>query len=138
VWLAAALAGQVVVWRARSLDSAGAESWRRTAVRLTSVEHAALVVVLAAGLALMRARGWTATHARWLGVKLGLVVFLVIPLEAMHAYVNHVWLTRAASASRERERGLALDEMLRTLALVLLGPAVPFLIWLSVAKPWSR
>jgi hypothetical protein len=36
--------------------------------------------------ALIRRRlGWALTHPRWFGVKVGLVAFLFIPLEAMHA-----------------------------------------------------
>lgn len=89
----------------------------------------------------MRHRGWGLAHARWLGLKLGLVAFLVVPLEAMHACVAHLWISRglretgAPPFSKDLVRGIGMDEMLRTLAALLLGAGVPLLIWLSVAKP---
>jgi hypothetical protein len=110
--------------------------------RLVAAEHAFLVLALATGLALMAGRGWAPGHARWLGLKLGLVVFLVIPLEAMHAYVCHVWIgrglreTAAPPFSKDLARGIAMEDMLRALAIPLLGLAVPLLVWLSVLKPF--
>ena len=109
---------------------------------MLALEHVAIMVALLAGGGLMIGRHWSLGHARWLDLKLGLVAFLLIPLEAMHAYVNHVWIERGlrqaggGSLSRDLDRGLALDEMVRTLAVVLLGVAVPLLVWLSVRKPF--
>jgi hypothetical protein len=91
---------------------------------------------------LMRALGWPATHGRWLGVKLGLTVLLLVPLEGMHAWVVHVWVPRGLREtgtppfSRTLERAIGMDEMLRAIALPLLAAAVPLMVWLSVAKPF--
>ena len=107
-----------------------------------AAEHAALALVLLSGLFLMWARGWGIGHPRWLAVKLGLVLFLLLPLEGMHAYVAHVWVRRGLRQTpqppyaRDLRRGLAMDEMVRTLWLVLLGPGVPLLVWLSLRKPF--
>jgi hypothetical protein len=115
---------------------------RRRLRPLLAVEHLALAVGLGSGYLLMRQRGWVAEHARWLGLKLGLVVFLVVPLEAMHAYVSHAWIARglretsAPPFSKDLARGIAMDDMVRTLALVLLGAGVPLIVWLSVSKPF--
>ncbi|HET9317195.1 MAG TPA: hypothetical protein VFQ51_16500 [Vicinamibacteria bacterium] len=77
-------------------------------------------------------------HARWLHLKLGLVVFLLLPLESFHAYVNHVWIARALreGSARLLERGTGLDDMIRSLAVPLLGTAVPLLLWLSLRSPF--
>jgi len=110
--------------------------------RLVTAEHALLAVALATGLALMVGRGWAPRHARWFGLKLGLVVFLLIPLEAMHAYVSHVWIgrglreTAAPPFSKDLARGIGMEDMLRALAIPLLGLALPLLVWLSVFKPF--
>ena len=102
----------------------------------------AFAVLLAAGLLLMQHRGWGLGHARWLGVKVGLVAFLFLPLQAMHAYVCHAWIARglrqtaAPPFSKDLVRGLGMEEMIRTLEVVLLGVAIPLLVWLSVAKPF--
>ena len=116
---------------------------RRTLGPVLAAEHMALVVALASGLAAMAAHGWGVGHPRWLGLKLGLVAFLLVPLEGMHAWVNHVWIPRAlrgqaghsASAARELERGLGMDDMVRTLAALLLAVALPVIAWLSLARP---
>jgi len=110
--------------------------------RLVTAEHALLAVALATGLALMVGRGWAPRHARWFGLKLGLVVFLLIPLEAMHAYVSHAWIgrglreTAAPPFSKDLARGIGMEDMLRALAIPLLGLALPLLVWLSVFKPF--
>jgi hypothetical protein len=115
---------------------------RRSLRRLLEAEHALLLLALATGLALMIGRGWAPRYARWFGLKLGLVVFLLIPLEAMHAYVTHVWIARglretaAAPFSKDLARGIGMEDMLRALAIPLLGIAVPLLVWLSVFKPF--
>ncbi len=107
-----------------------------------AAEHACLVLALAAGLALMGLRGWGPGRARWFGLKLGLVAFLLVPLEAMHVYIWHGWVgpglraTAAPPFARELERGIGMEEMLRAIAIPLLGLAVPLLVWLSVVKPF--
>jgi hypothetical protein len=104
-------------------------------------EHAALVAILLTGAALMAARGWGIGHPGWLSLKLGVVAFVVLPIEAMHAWVCHGWIARglretaAPPFSRRLERGVGIDDMLRTLAALLLGLAVPGMIWLSLRRP---
>ena len=117
-------------------------SARRSLARLVAAEHALLALALATGLALMIGRGWAPRHARWFGLKLGLVVFLLIPLEGMHAYVCHVWIDRglretaAPPFAKDLARGIGMEDMLRALAIPLLGFAIPLLVWLSVFKPF--
>lgn len=107
-----------------------------------ALEHVALLVALLCGLALMAERGFRLGYPRWLSAKLGLVVFLLLPLEAIHAYVSHVWIARglrqtaAPPFSKDLSRGIGIDEMVRTLALVLLSVALPLILWLSVKKPF--
>lgn len=115
---------------------------RRKAQALLALEHAALAVALASGLLLMLRLDWGVGHARWFGVKLGLVAFLLVPLEGMHAYVCHVWIARglhqtaAPPFAKDLRRGLGMEAMVRTLEALLLAPGVPALAWLSLAKPF--
>ena len=107
-----------------------------------ALEHLSLLVALLAGLALLGLRGWGLGHARWLDLKLGLSVFLVLPLESMHAYVCHVWIGRglrqtpAPPYSKDLARGIGMDDMLRAIAVPLLGLGLPVLVWLSLRKPF--
>ena len=143
LWLAAALLVQAALLRARRRGGLPGEAVLRARLGPAyAVEHAALAVLLASGFLLMSRLGWGPGHPRWLGVKLGLVVFLVVPLEAMHAWVNHVLVPRAlgeaarGASTRQLERWVGMDDMVRALALLLLGVALPFIAWLSVARPW--
>jgi hypothetical protein len=142
-WVAVALGAQVLLSLARR---SGDPRWeirvRRRLQPALLAEHVALALAILSGVALLRLHGWGLGHARWLALKLGLVAFLVVPLEAFHAYVCHVWLARglrqaqAASPSRDLERGIGVDEMIRVLAVPLLGIGVPLVLWLSLAKPF--
>jgi hypothetical protein len=105
-------------------------------------EHAALVVLLVSGFALLEHHGWGLGHARWLALKVGLVVFLVVPLEAIHAVACHRWIarglrqTKAPPFSKDLERGIGMDDMVRVLAVPLLGLGLPLILWLSIAQPF--
>ena len=75
-------------------------------------------------------------------MKLGLVLFLIIPLEAFQAWVGLAWFgpglaeTEAPPFSRRLERALSMQDMLWALSALLLGVAVPGLVWLSFARPF--
>jgi hypothetical protein len=137
VWLAAALAGQGAWWvlpRGTAPTGAARERLRR----LSLVQHVSFALVLASGGVLLATASPAVRHARWLHLKLGLTIFLLLPLESFHAYVNHVWIPRAVreGAARRLERGTSLDDMVRSVAIPLLGAAVPFVWWLSMARPF--
>ena len=143
VWIGSAVAGQVAAARARASRDPGRElALRRRLTPVLALEHASLLVLLASGSLLMMQRGWRPDHGRWLALKLGLAVFLIVPLEAMHAYVGHVWIARGLRQtpvppfSKDLARGLGIEEMLRTLAIPLLGLGLPLMLWLSIAKPF--
>lgn len=103
------------------------------------MEHVAFALALVTGVGLLELRGWSLTRARWLGFKVGLVASLLLPLEAMHAWICHGWiapgLDEPGAASKRLARGIGMDEMLRSLALPLLLLALPVLLWLSLSQP---
>ena len=140
--MAAALAAQGILLAARGGGEAGQLAARRRLRPVVLVEHGAFVLALAAGLALLWHRHWGLGHARWLAVKIGLTVFLLVPLEAMHAWIAHVWIARglgqtpAPPLAKDLVRGIGMDDMLRALAAPLLAASVPLLAWLSLRKPW--
>lgn len=144
LWILAVALSQARLLRARRQGLAAEIAERRRSSGVLAVEHAALAAAIAAGLALMSLHGWRLGYPRWLSIKVGLVAFLIVPLEGMHAWVNHVWLARAlhepaapgAPLPRALDRGLGMDDMVRTLAALLLGLAVPFIVWLSTARPF--
>jgi hypothetical protein len=140
--LAAALSAQAVLLASRRGGPARELAARRRLLPLVAAEHAALVVALVAGLLLMGHRGWGLGHARWLAVKVGLTAFLLVPLEGMHAWIVHGWIARglrqtaAPPLSKDLERGIGMEDMLRALAAPLLAASLPLRAWLSVRKPF--
>lgn len=109
---------------------------------LVAVEHGALLVALVTGVLLLGAGAPALAHARWLALKLGLVLFLVLPIEGMHAFIAHVWTARGLAQtkeppfSKELARGLGIEEMVRTLSIPLLGLGIPLILWLSLRHPF--
>lgn len=143
IWLAALLAGHVEAARFR----AGADRDRELAARrrlqaVFAVKNMALLVALLSGLALLQAAAPGVGRSRWLLMKLGLVLFLVVPLEAMHAFILHGWIARglaetpALPFSKTLLRGLGVEEMIRTLEIPLFGVGLPLLLWLSFRRPF--
>lgn len=136
-----ALAAQVALVQARRRGQTRELAVRRRLRPVLLVEHAAFAVAVAAGLALLQHRHWGLGHARWLAVKIGLTVFLLVPLESMHAWICHAWIDRglrqtaAPPFSKDLARGIGMDDMLRTLAAPLLAVALPLIVWLSVRRP---
>lgn len=137
------MSGQLLAHRAHAAADPERElrARRRLQPRLVA-EHLAFLLLLLTGVLLMREHGWSVTRARWLTLKLGLVLFLVVPFEAMHAFIAHGWIasglrqTRQPPLAKDLARGIGVEEMLRTLALPLLGVGLPLLVWLSVRKPF--
>jgi hypothetical protein len=143
LWLAAGVGGHVAQRGALGSSSASEElEARRRALLVFAVHHLAALVILASGLLLMRSRGWGFSYPRWLAVKIGLTLFLLVPLVGMHAWVCRLWIApglaqaKATGTSKRLARGLSMEEMLRALAVPLLGVAVPLLLWLSLARPF--
>jgi hypothetical protein len=135
--------GLAAIVRARRAGDAAGELHTRRRIRpVVAAEHLALAAALLSGVALLDALGLSVGHHRWLDLKIGLVLFLVVPLEGMHAWVNHGWIARGLEEtakppfSRNLARGIGMDDMVRTLSALLLGAAVPFLVWLSVREPF--
>lgn len=142
LWAAAVVASQYRLLSARGRGPDHELSARRALRGLVAAEHVLIAVALLSGLGLLLARGWTLSHARWLGLKVGLVVFLLVPLEGMHVWVSHRWIDRglretaAPPFSKDLARGIGMEDMLRAIAIPLLGLALPLLVWLSVFKPF--
>ena len=142
MWVLSWLGGTAAILAARRRGAADEARARRRIAPLVAGEHVGLALALVSGWLLMRALDLHVGQRRWLDVKVGLVLFLVVPLEAMHAWVSHGWIARglretpAPPFARRLERGVAMDDILRTLSALLLGAALPLLVWLSVKEPF--
>lgn len=142
MWVGAAASYRFLVARARRRGERAELEARRRHLRLVDLAHAALALGLAAGVWLMGRRGWSPGHPGWLGLKVGLTLFLIVPLEGLHAWLRHAWLRRGLAEtpqppfSKTLRRAAAVEDLLFTLALPLLGLALPLMVWLSLARPF--
>ncbi len=115
---------------------------RRRWHALRHAESALLLLAFAAGLLLMNAHGWRLGYPRWLSTKLGLVAFLIVPLEGFRVYITFCWLgpglraTPAPPFAKELERARSMEQMLGALSVPLLLIALPLILWLSWTRPF--
>jgi hypothetical protein len=112
---------------------------RRRLQPLIAIQSVSFALVLLSGVLAMRAHGWTLAYPRWLALKIGIVIFLFVPLEVFLAYVGAFWIRPGLSApppSRQLERGASMQGMVWAIALPLAGLALPLVVWLSVARPF--
>jgi hypothetical protein len=60
----------------------------------------------------------------------------------MHAWIVHGWIARGLRQtlepplSKDLERGIGMEDMLRALAAPLLAASLSLITWLSVRKPF--
>lgn len=130
----------LLVSRARRLGPQAELLARRRFHSLRYLEAVAFALGLGVGLALMNLHGWRLGYPRWLSAKLGLVAFLLVPLEGFRVYLSLVWLgpglrqTEAPPFAQDLARAISMDDMLQALAVPLLLLALPTVLWLS----WVR
>jgi len=130
------------VLRARRRGEAAELVARRRGQKVIAVSAGAFGLVLQSGYALMRLHGWSLAYPRWLALKIGLVLFLFLPLEGFLAYVGACWVapglrrTPSPPFAQELARAASMQQMVWAIAVPLLGLALPFVIWLSLARPF--
>ena len=132
----------LLVSRARRLGPAAELVARRRLQLLRYLEAGAFGLGLLLGLALMSRHGWRLGYPQWLSAKLGLVAFLLVPLEGFRLYLTLVWLgpglrqTVEPPFSQDLGRAVSMDDMLQALAVPLLLLALPAVLWLSWTRPF--
>jgi hypothetical protein len=129
----------LLVRRARRHGEIAELATRRRYHFLIAVQSVSFVLVLLSGFVSMRSHSWTLAYPRWLALKIGIVAFLFVPLEAFLAYVGAFWIRPgldAAPPSRTLERGASMQGMVWAIAMPLAGLALPLVVWLSVARPF--
>jgi len=143
LWLAAGVAGHLAQREALDAASTPEElSVRRRALTLFGVHHLAALAAFGSGWFLMRLRGWSFGYPRWLAVKIGRTLLLLLPLVGMHAWVCRRWIAPGIAeaartgGSKRLARGLSMDEMLRAIGVPLVALAAALMFWLSLSRPF--
>jgi hypothetical protein len=143
--VAAAAAFALYTLAVRRARAKGPEAELAARRRWHGVRHAEAVLLglgLLAGYLLMQAHGWRLGYPRWLSTKLGLVAFLLVPLEGFRVYITLAWLgpglkaTAAPPFAKELDRARSMEDMLGALSLPLLVLGLPIVLWLSWSRPY--
>ena len=109
---------------------------------LIGLRAGAFAVGVGSGWALLHLHGWSLAYPRWLALKVGLVAFLFVPMEAFLAYVGAFWIGPGLRASagppvaKELVRGASMQDMVGAIAVPLAGLGLPLVVWLSLAHPF--
>lgn len=114
----------------------------RDFVKFFWIEHLGLVLLLGSGISLLSMYGVAALDWAWIRLKIALVVFILLPIEAVDIWFGHVRLPGQFSSRQEitaeatNMKSVRLYE--RTfvpISLPVLLVTVVVIMWLAIAKP---
>mgnify|MGYP003987498079 CR=1 FL=1 len=103
------------------------------------LEHVAFPVAIITGLLMIWIAGWSLNSVNWLVLKLGIILFVFVPVEIVDYYISHF------GGNKERIRRSATPERYEPMVLFhwkffkvttpLVMIFIPLLFYLAVAKP---
>ena len=106
------------------------------------VQHLGLLLLLGSGVLLLSMYGYAALGWTWVQLKIVLVLCILIPIEAMDIWFDHVRLPSQLSSrgrdtdSRKKMNPLELYEhRFVPISLPILLVTVVVIMWLAIAKP---
>ena len=106
------------------------------------MQHLGLLLLLGSGVLLLSMYGYAALGWTWVQLKIVLVLCILIPIEAMDIWFDHVRLPSQLSSrgrdtdSRKKMNPLELYEhRFVPISLPILLVTVVVIMWLAIAKP---
>lgn len=107
------------------------------------LEHAGFFALLASGIVMLGMFDFAMVQAKWLTIKLAILLLVILPIEVADLWFSHRGLPQLFVSRRpdapytERERRLldAYHRRFVPVALPILLGAVVTMMWLAVAKP---
>lgn len=103
------------------------------------IEHVAFPLLLATGVLLVWLAGWSWREVNWLGVKLGIVLLVFVPMEIIDYYISHFGGNKRRirhSGNPERYEAMTRFHWLFfRVSTPLVMIFVPILFYFAVAKP---
>jgi Predicted integral membrane protein (DUF2269) len=103
------------------------------------LEHIAFPFVLLSGLLLVWLAGWSWQEVNWLSLKLGIVLFIFVPMEIVDYYLSHMGgnkrKIRATGNSSRYEALTQFHWRFFRVSTPLIIVLVPLVFYLAVTKP---
>lgn len=140
LWIGPALGAYVFLFAAlKERDGAKLLFVERITERILLLEHLALLAVIATGLVMVAATGWTFFSAPWLQLKLlafaGVLVFELFDIWLAHHVVRRLLVRKIPLDAPEWSRADRWRRGLAFAALPVGGILVPAMLYLAVLKP---
>jgi hypothetical protein len=103
------------------------------------LEHVAFPVVLATGLLMVWLAGWPWQELNWLGLKLGIVLIIFLPIEFVDYYISHMGGNKKkirATGNMERYEAMTVFHWkFFRVSTPLIVVFIPLIFYLAVTKP---
>jgi hypothetical protein len=103
------------------------------------LEHVAFPVLLLSGLLMVWLAGWSWREVNWLGVKLGVVLIVFVPMEIIDYYISHFGgnksKIRASGNAQRYEAMIRFHWQFFRVTTPLIVVFVPLVFYLAVTKP---
>lgn len=123
-------------------DSREFNALYRDFVKFFWIEHFGLLLLLLSGILLVMIEDFTVLGAAWIQIKLVLIVFVLLPIEALDIWFGHVRLPgvfappdRNNTVNRTRRDVLrSYEQRFAPIALPILLVTVVVIMWLAIAK----
>jgi hypothetical protein len=114
----------------------------RDFVKFFWIEHFGLLLLLVSGVFLVVIRDFSMFDASWFQLKIALILFVLLPIEAVDIWFGHVRLPRVFSLpdqepyNQPQVDSLKLyEQRFAPIALPILLATVAIVMWLAIAKP---
>ena len=136
LWIGPALGGYIVLFRVwRRGDEAAITSAEEDCERVLRLEHAAFLLLVVSGVAMLASTDWALLQPGWMAQKL-LIFGLIAAFEAYDMWLSHRVLPRAFGVSSDpdlRRKALLQRAWLMRLA-VPVGLLIVLVLWLAVTR----
>lgn len=103
------------------------------------LEHVAFPLLLLTGLLMVWLADWPWREVNWLGLKLGIVLLIFLPMEVVDYYISHLGgnkrRIRAAGNAQRYEKMIRFHWQFFRVSTPLIVVFVPLVFYLAVAKP---
>ncbi|KPJ95906.1 MAG: hypothetical protein AMJ55_02905 [Gammaproteobacteria bacterium SG8_15] len=114
----------------------------RDFVKFFWIEHLGLVLLLGSGILLLSIYGFAALDWAWIQLKIALVVFILLPIEAVDIWFGHVRLPGQFSTRQEITAETTKMKPVRLyerrfvpISLPILLVTIVVIMWLAIDKP---
>lgn len=127
----------------RNPEQARLTAWRNDVIERfdqgAALEHIAFPIVLISGLLMVWISGWQWQEVNWLTIKLGIILIVFVPMEALDYYLSHFGgnkrRIRLSGNDGRYETMVQAHWLFLRISTPLVVVFIPLIFYLAVTKP---